>query len=111
MSSGVACRAVALCEGRETSLIAMVLNSKRFLDFARNDKDGGIYRFFESGEDVGRILLDRTLFYEQDHDLYCCGVSRLPHRLWTPWDSRQSPHHHGTANNRPIHRDRGGRRL
>jgi hypothetical protein len=37
MSSGVACRAGALCEGWETSLIVKI-NSKRFLDFARNDK-------------------------------------------------------------------------
>jgi len=40
MSSGVACQAVALREGLETSLIGQGTAVKRFLDFARNDKKG-----------------------------------------------------------------------
>ncbi len=40
ISSGVGCRAVALCEGLETSLITQGTGVKRFLDFARNDKNG-----------------------------------------------------------------------
>ena len=40
MSSGVACQAVALREGLETSLIGQKTAVKRFLDFARNDKKG-----------------------------------------------------------------------
>jgi hypothetical protein len=77
MSSEVACQAVALCEGLETSLN---INSKRFLDSARNDNK------------------DQTDFMSNSPNHNCAHLAGilskakdLAHEAWDTLDEKRDP--------------------